>query len=506
MSRPFLEEIDELIRARYSLLYLVTWEERRARKLIRSVGEKQHKPVYEWSITNGLYLIDAVNKPVSVESNPRKPLEVLQKIMNGESEAIYILHDFYHFWDDPYITRQLRDISRVLKRSRKTIIVMAPVLKLPADLEKSITIVDLPLPDYDAINHLLTNKIIKSARNFRVDLSPEEKDKMIKATIGLTYDEAENAYARAIVNKGVLCGDDINIVLEEKIQIIRKSGVLEYCPVHSSLASVGGMDLLKDWLDKRERAFGESARNYGLPQPRGIMLMGVQGCGKSLVAKTIAASWNLPLLRLDMSRIFQEYIGSSEQNMRKAMNIAESIAPVVLWIDEIEKAFSGTSGTSGDGGTTSRVLGSFLTWVQEKTSAVFIVATANKVEGLPPELLRKGRLDEIFFVDLPSLMERKEIFTIHLTQKKRKPAKFNIDSLAKISEGFSGAEIEQAIVAALHDSFFEDREITTKDIARNIKVTVPLYDTMREQIEAMREWSKSRTRNVSSTPFKPPTG
>ena len=230
--------------------------------------------------------------------------------------------------------------------------------------------------------------------------------------------------------------------------------------------------------------------------------MGVQGCGKSLIAKTIANSWGLPLLRLDMSRIFQEYIGSSEQNMRKAMSIAESIAPVVLWIDEIEKAFAGMGGNSSDGGTTSRVLGSFLTWVQEKTSAVFIVATANQVKGLPPELLRKGRLDEIFFVDLPSLSERKEILRIHLKKKKRVPKSFQIDKLAKISNGFSGAELEQAIVSALHDSFFENREISSKDIARNIDITVPLSETMSEQIDGMRQWAKDRTRGVSSTPYQ----
>jgi SpoVK/Ycf46/Vps4 family AAA+-type ATPase len=502
MSRPFLTEIDELIRARYAMLYVVTWEEHRARKLIGSVAEKQHKPVYEWSINNGLYLINKINSPLSVESNPRQPFEVLQKILQGESEAIYILHDFYRFWDEPEVARQLLDLSRALKNSRKTIIVMGPVLNLPNELEKSFTIVDLPLPDYEAINHLLTNKIMKAARNFTVKLNAQEKDKLIKAAIGLTYDEAENAFARAIVDDGVLCGKDVSVVLEEKVQIIRKSGVLEYCPVDNTISSVGGMDILKQWLDKRERAFSQEARSYGLPQPRGILLMGVQGCGKSLVAKTIAASWNLPLLRLDMSRIFQEYIGSSEQNMRKAMNIAESIAPVVLWIDEIEKAFSGMSGNSGDGGTTSRVLGSFLTWVQEKTSAVFIVATANQVKGLPPELLRKGRLDEIFFVDLPSFEERKEILAIHLRKKKRIPSGFDIDTLAQVSAGYSGAELEQAVISALHDSFFENREITSDDIAHNIDVTVPLSETMREQIDAMRHWSKDRARGVSSTPYE----
>ena len=305
--------------------------------------------------------------------------------------------------------------------------------------------------------------------------------------------------AKAIVRDGRLCADAIEVIAAEKRQIIRKTEVLEYYEVHDSVAGVGGMDLLKDWLRKRVRAFGEEAREYGLPQPKGILLMGVQGCGKSLVAKTIASAWQLPLLRLDMSRIYAEYIGSSEQNMRRAMTIAESIAPVVLWIDEIEKAFSG-GGRSGDmdGGTSARVLGMFLTWVQEKTTPVFIVATANEVRGLPPELLRKGRLDEIFFVDLPNNAERIEIFEIHLRKIERPPSAFDLEAAAAASKGFSGAEIEQAIVSALHDSFFEDRELETRDILRSIKASVPLSTTMREKIQELRRWSINRVRPVST--------
>lgn len=500
MSRPFLEEMDELIRARYSMLYVVTWEENRARELIYTIAQKQQKPLHQWSITEGLRSITPSDHSSKDLGNPRKPLEILQRILNAEGEGLYILTDFYHFWDEPEVVRKLRDLSRALKRTRKSIIITAPILDLPGDLEKSITIVDLPLPTYDDIKHLLTTKIIKPDATYRIDLNDEEQDKMIKAAVGLTYDEAENAYARAIVNNGVLSGKDINIILDEKRQIIRKTGILEDCEISDSISGVGGMDLLKDWLKKRERAFGQKARAYGLPQPRGMLLMGIQGCGKSLIAKTVAASWNLPLLRLDMSLIFQEYIGSSEQNMRKAMRLAEGIAPVVLWIDEIEKAFSGASQSgASDGGTTARVLGSFLTWLQEKTSAVFVVATANQVKGLPPELLRKGRLDEIFFVDLPSLEERIEIFKIHLNKKNRDPEIFSVGKLAAAANGFSGAEIEQVIIAALHDSFFENRDLALEDILNNIEVTVPLSETMREQIDSMREWARDRTRPVSST-------
>lgn len=490
--------MDELIRARYSMLYVVTWEENRARKLIYSIARKQKKPLYEWSITEGVRTMTPSENAMSGGGNLRKPLEILQKILKSDGDGIYILTDFYHYLDEPEVVRKLRDLSRALKSTRKSIVFMASQLKLPDDLEKSVTIVDLPLPDYGDIKKLLTTKIIKENASYKIDLNDEELDKIIKAAIGLTYDEAENAYAKAIVGDGVLSGDDIQVILDEKRQIIRKTGVLEDCDIGESIASVGGMELLKDWLEKRERAFSEEAREYGLPRPRGILLMGIQGCGKSLVAKTVASSWNLPLLRLDMSLIFREYIGSSEQNMRKAMKLAEGIAPVVLWIDEIEKAFAGTgSGGSNDGGTTARVLGSFLTWLQEKKNAVFVVATANQVAGLPPELLRKGRLDEIFFVDLPTPSERHEIFCIHLKKKNRDPAIFDINKFVDSAQGFSGAEIEQVIIAALHDSFFEHRELTSDDILRNITVTVPLSETMREQINDMRQWSRDRARPVS---------
>lgn len=326
-----------------------------------------------------------------------------------------------------------------------------------------------------------------------------ERDALIKAAQGLTLTEAENAFAQAIVRDNVLDVNDVPVILSEKKQVIRKSGLLEYYDDYSNLVAVGGMDLLKDWLRKRFRAFGQEARRYGLPQPKGILLMGVQGCGKSLVSKTIAAAWRLPLLRMDMSMIFQGYIGSSEQNMRRAVKVAESLAPVVLWIDEIEKAFAGmaSSGVS-DAGTTARVVGTFLTWIQEKTAPVFVVATANEVQDLPPELIRKGRFDEIFFVDLPLASERAEIFHIHLQNVGRDSKQFDLRALSEAAKGFSGAEIEQALVSAMHDSFFENREVTNADILQNLKQTVPLSMTMRERIEALRTWARERARPVAS--------
>lgn len=508
MSKDFLKEIDQLIRARYTLLYVVTWEEERARALLAQVAERQQKALIEWSITDGLRRI---SNPLDILSDASKRqrdvLKILNEILQADTTAIYVLKDFHTYLEAPEIIRQMRDLGHMLRNTRKTIVILSPTLKIPIELEKSLTIVDLPLPGYEELSQLLAETIGgSSARRFHVDLKPHERDAIVKAAQGLTLVEAENAFAKAIVRNNTLDADDIAVIMAEKRQIIRKSGLLEYYDVSEDLRSVGGMDLLKDWLHKRVRAFSKEARQYGLPQPRGILLLGVQGCGKSLVAKSIASSWRLPLLRMDMSRVFQGIIGSSENNMRQVFGIAGSLAPIVLWVDEIEKALSGVEGSAvTDGGTTARVIGQFLTWMQEKTEPVFVVATANNIRGLPPELLRKGRLDEIFFVDLPRARERAEIFQIHLAKVGRDPANFDLRELVRAANSFSGAEIEQAIISALHDSFFDSRELETRDILNALEETVPLSRTMREDIEAVRAWSIDRARPVSSAPPRKPT-
>lgn len=501
MSQSFLKELEELIRARYSLLYIVTWEEDRARRLLIDLASGMKKFLFEWSITDGLRSMNGSPENRTSPKRLREPLAVLNEILQADVSGIYILKDFHTYLETPEIVRQLRDLSSALRRSKKTIVILSPTLKVPPEMEKAMTIVDMPLPSYQDLSELLEHTIRSGDANkkFEVRLSAADRDAMVKAAMGLTMAEAENAYAHAIVLDKILDRDDIKAVAAEKRQIIRKSGLLEFYEVTENLAGVGGMDSLKEWLHKRVRAFSPEAREYGLPQPRGILLMGVQGCGKSLLAKTISSDWRLPLLRMDMSMIFQGYIGSSEQNMRKAVQIAESVAPVILWIDEIEKAFSGVSGSgSSDAGTTARVVGTFLTWIQEKTAPVFVVATANDVQELPPELLRKGRFDEVFFVDLPGEFERAEIFAIHLAKVKRNPSKYDIASLAKAAEGFSGAEIEQAIISAMHDSFFAGRDVVTEDILASIRETIPLSTTMRERIADLRTWARTRARPVSS--------
>ncbi len=502
MSEPFLQETDQLIRSRYPVLYVVTWEEDRARRLLAMVAVKQQKPLHEWSVTDGLRTV--VSPRQSGENGPKRQrdaLAVLNEILQNEQPGIYLLKDFHTYLESPEIVRQLRDLSFALRQTHKTIIIISPILKLPVELEKSITVVDLPLPVYEDLSELLNERIANPqlSRQFRINLNAGERDALVRAAQGMTLAEAENAFARAIVRDNILDANDIDIVMQEKMQTIRKSGLLEYLEVHEGYDTVGGMDLLKDWLKKRVRAFSREARDYGLPEPRGLMLLGVQGCGKSLTAKCIAASWRLPLLRLDMSRIFQGYIGSSEDNMRRALKVAEGLAPVVLWVDEVEKAFSGADSSSvADGGTTARVVGQFLTWMQERAAPVFIVMTANSIDKLPPELLRKGRLDEVFFVDLPRGRERAEILRIHLSKARRDAAQFELRDLVNASEGFSGAELEQAIFSAMHDSYFEGREVTAKDIVRAMQQTVPLSRTMREEIAALRAWASDRARPVSS--------
>jgi SpoVK/Ycf46/Vps4 family AAA+-type ATPase len=499
MADDFLKELGQLVRARYSLLYVVTWEEQRALSRLVKLAESQDKTLFEWSVTDGLRKVDGGGLPG--ENRMREPMALLNHIMQTEVPSIFVLKDFHTYLESNEVVRQLRDLAQSLRRSKKTIVILSPILTVPPELEKQLTIIDLPLPTFEELQALLNDKIAdpRLARNFRIDLKDADRDALAKAAQGLTMMEAENAFALAIVRDGVLDISDIEAIVAEKKQIIRKSELLEYYDVADTMSAVGGMKLLKDWLRKRSRAFTEEARRYGLPEPRGILLLGVQGCGKSLVAKTIAQNWRLPLLRLDMSRIFQGYIGSSEQNMRRALKVAESLAPVVLWVDEVDKAFAGSGGSgSSDSGTTARVVGTFLTWLQEKTSPVFVVATANEVHHLPPELLRKGRLDEIFFVDLPRGRERAEIFHIHLRKMGRDPSKFDLRLFSDESKGFSGAEIEQAILSAMYDSFYGDRELSSEDIVISLKETVPLYVTMREKIEQLRSWATDRARPVST--------
>ncbi len=505
----FVQELDVLVRARYPLVYLVTSEEQRVEAILAQLAEAHGKILLGWSVTSGFRRLGG-SKTAQVPEGAKEPLAAIAAIEKLPEPSLVVLKDFHPFLSDPSVVRAVRELGQALKSSYTTLVLLSPTLVMPPEIEKEVSVLDVPLPTYRDLLQLLKEivGVVRQGNRAKVDLTKEEADQLIKAALGLTLSEAENAFAKAIAHDGRLSGDDIALVLEEKRQVVRKSGLLEYHPTDEKLQNVGGLDLLKTWLARRGAAFSEAARRFGLPEPKGLLLLGVQGCGKSLTAKAIAAQWRLPLLRLDMGRIFSGLVGSSEENLRRAIGVAESVAPVVLWIDEIEKGLSGvhSSGFS-DGGVTARVAATLLTWLQEKTAPVFVVATANRIEQLPPELLRKGRFDDIFFIDLPSLRERREIFEIHVRRRGRDPAAHDLDALARRAMGFSGAEIEQAIVSALYDAFAEGKELAPTHLERAIAEALPLSTTMREEIARVRAWARTRTRAASATtpePIPPP--
>lgn len=493
-------EIDLLIRARYPILYVLSWEETRLQELLLGIARDRQKQAFEWSISTGI-----VPAGTSIQSQKHRhpgtkdPLAALDYVIEHVEPALFIFKDFHpHF--NAAVTRKLKEIALHLKNSFKTIILIAPTLQIPAELEKEITVLTFPLPTRDELSAVL-DKVIDDVRQYpqvKIDLDPAGRERLLQAALGLTLGEAENVLAKIIVQHERLSAAAVHEVFTEKQQIIRKSGLLEYYATTENFSQVGGLASLKDWLAKRAIALTDEARSFGLPAPRGILMLGVQGCGKSLSAKAVANQWQLPLLRFDMGRMFGSLVGSSEENIRRAIAVAESVAPAILWVDEIDKAFAGAQASGNtDGGTTARVLGTFLTWLSEKTAPVFVVATANEISQLPPELLRKGRLDEIFFVDLPADAERAEILRIHLHKRDRDPAAFDIPALVAMSREFSGAEIEQAIISALYDAFDAKSKLTTAHVLAALRQTVPLAKTMDQPISQLRAWATGRARNAS---------
>ena len=498
----FAKEIDLLIRSRYPIIYVRTSEENRACNLLANIAKAQKKNLVDWSSTEGLCTVESYHgSAIKATKEMDRPGAALEAILQDSGRTIYVLKDLHRYLDDPSVIRKLRDLYQSVKRSYKTLIILSPVKEIPPDLETAIYFVNMPLPDAKMLKNLL-KEIVNSIRGderIKIELPEPKYAGMANAALGLTLEEAERVFFKAIIRDARLAQADVQYVRDEKRQIVEKSGLLEYYETTEDLNAVGGLDLLKAWLKRRTRSFEPAARDYGLPMPKGLLLLGVQGCGKSLAAKAVSGSWGFPLLRLDMSRIFGSLMGSSEQNMRRALEMAESVSPAILWVDEIEKTFSGTESSGRtDAGTTSRVFASFLTWLQDKKVLVFCVATANSIKALPPELLRKGRFDDIFFVDLPSLDERKQIFRIHLEKRRRKRKDFDLDMLAEQAQGFSGAEIEQAIISAMYNAFDEDREIKTDDILEAARNAVPLSVTMREEIDCLRTWAQDRARPASS--------
>ena len=478
----FERELDIYLRSRFTLMILVTPEEERALQSIKQVCARAKRPCLSWDVADGFQAI--INWSGSIPS-ARDPLSALEQVDKADGDGLFVLKDFHDCWSNPQFKRKLRSVSQRLKFSKKSILVTAPSGKIPVELKDEAVILEYPLPKNEELETVLQR--LTQTPGVRVNLTKLGREKLVQAALGLTSAQAQRVFAKAIVSNGRLDDRDINLVTEEKKQIIRESQALEFYPVYESPSDVGGLGVLKDWLRLRERAFSQEARNYGLPAPKGIALIGIPGTGKSLTAKMIGGLWQLPLLRLDVGSLFGSLVGESEERTQKALHLAETVAPCILWIDEIEKAFA--FGGS-DGGVSKRVFGTILTWMQEKTAPCFVVATANDISSLPPELLRKGRFDEIFFLDLPTVAERQEIFTVHLKKRNRLPQDFDTAQLARQSEGYVGAEIEQAIIDGMYVGFNQGREFSTNDLSHALKRQVPLSVSQQETIEGLRRWLK----------------
>lgn len=506
MDNKFISQLTRLFRARFPYIYLTTFEEERAINLIKNLSASEKlvkipREVYVWTQTNGFIL----NNQVMEGTNT--PDKAIDFIKNVKKHAVFVMCDFHVYFGikgrqvDYNTVRHLRDIIGALKtdKFRKNVIFLSSELLIPDTMSKEITVVDMPLPTLEDIKTKFSKMVIQNSQIDTTGLTADDEEKLCKAALGLTLQEAENAFALAMVNDGKISIEDLDTILSEKMQVIKKTGILEFINAEYNINDIGGLENLKAWLQKRNNSWSESAKKYCLPSPKGVLITGVPGCGKSLTAKATSAIWQLPLLKLDFGKIFAGIVGSSEENMRKALKTAEAVAPSILWVDEIEKSLSGIN-SNGDSGTSSRIFGTFLNWMQDKKAPVFVIATANNISGLPPELLRKGRFDEIFFVDMPTQKEREEIFRLHLEKRLRNSdvsGKIEINTalckkLAQMTEGFVGAEIEQLIIDSLYEAFFNKRELTFDDLTNSIKNVVPLSVTQKEQILALREWANVR--------------
>jgi SpoVK/Ycf46/Vps4 family AAA+-type ATPase len=494
---PLMAQLNLMIRARYPLLYVVTAEEEQVEEIIEKVANLSDPPrrVLIWEIVRGWN---------DNKSGKGSAMAALNRVASTErnQNTIFVLKDLHFILKYPLneryapVIRELKNLTRELKRDRNILILTSHALEVPPELSEEVTVIDFPLPGVEEINALI-EKLVKPEKLKVTGLAREQ---LVKACQGLSRSRIMRVLALALASKKQVDDSDIEKVLEEKKQAIRQTGILEFFQTSESLKNVGGLQNLKSWVKMRQNAFTEEARRYGIPNPKGVLLVGIQGTGKSLSAKTIAHEWRLPLLRLDSGRLFGGIVGESESRVRQMIQLTEAIAPCVLWIDEIDKAFGNiSSGMDGDSGTSRRVFGSLITWMQEKTTPVFIVATANNVRILPAELLRKGRFDEIFFLNLPNEIERQDIFKVHLNRlRPSRVRQFDLGLLARQAKDFSGAEIEQVIVDAMHIGFGDRRDFTTEDIMRAIEETVPLAAVAKEQIEGLKHWAASAGARAAS--------
>jgi ATP-dependent 26S proteasome regulatory subunit len=479
----FARRLNISLRARVTLIVVMTPEEERVITQIKDVCDKWEPPrqCLAWDSVDGFCVVCGSK---NILSQSHDPLSALDDIIKTDDNAVIVLKDFHEFWNNPMVKRKIRNFSQKFRYNRRTMVIITPVQRIPEEIRDEAVIIHYPPPNSAELSRDLD--ILLATSGISCQLSKPGREKLIQAALGMTLNQARRSFSKAIVTHGTLDDNDIEAIIADKKDILSQSDALEFYSLTETQDNVGGLAVLKEWLRLRERAFTHEARDYGLPAPKGIALIGIPGTGKSLTAKMIADLWHLPLLRLDVGALFGSLVGESEERTRRALSLAETIAPCILWVDEIEKAFAFGS---GDAGTSQRVFAHLLTWMQDKTSPCFVVATANNISALPPELLRKGRFDEIFFLDLPSMEERREIFAVHLKKRKCIPAEFDIDTLAQESEGYVGAEIEQTVIDAMYLAFNENmRRVTTADILTCLKTQVPLSVSQRETISALRAW------------------
>lgn len=526
MANPKLDAVNRLriiIESSTPLILMETVEELRALETIRRAATQLQMPVFEWSIADGLVKSGAA---ASAESdgqaapvvgqvpvvlggeqfrmdnsapqifNTKEAVAVLAHIETLKVEAVFVLKDLHRHLESPMVIRLVREVAQEFSKDRRTMVLVAPQFTVPAELANIVEHLDLPLPDKVRLKQIISEQCTKlgKKRKLQMKLDAAGVEAVAANLTGLTEDEAERAVAQSLMTRYGLFPESITDVLDAKRDILKRSGTMEFIPTSDKLSDVGGLDNLKSWLRKRRAAFGEGAKEAGLEPPKGVIILGVQGCGKSMCARAIAGEWGLPLVKFDAASIYDKYIGETEKRIQKMFRVAEQLAPCVLWIDELEKVFagSGPDSASSDAGTSARLLGSFLSWMQDRKAPVFVAATSNNVMVLPPELIRKGRFDELFFVDLPNQREREAVFKVHLARRKADPAKFDLPKLIAATKGFSGAEIEGAIQAAMYSCFADKAAMATESILTEVAATVPLSTTRQEDIAKLREWARQR--------------
>jgi SpoVK/Ycf46/Vps4 family AAA+-type ATPase len=561
-----LERLKILINSSTPIIVMETSEETRCVSMVRAACSELNMATFEWSIADGLLRSGAANAPLSqkmsaqagadpaaalgqighpaqartvlspssgesnrlarammsamgVDTQPtaggnsiyntREPVQALANMESMKVEAVFILKDFHRHMDDPIVVRRLRDVGQKFSTNRRTVVITSPDITVPVELGTLVEYFDLPLPDLDRLHEIIHETFTRLSQNYtlKLQLDAAGLDAMSANLRGLTEEEAERAVSQALVTRYALCAETITDVLEAKKQLLRHSGMLEFVEATNNMESVGGLENLKHWLQQRRGAWEDSARDFGLEPPRGMIVLGVQGCGKSLCAQALAGEWKLPLVKFDTSAVYDKFIGETEKRIRKVFQVAEGLAPCVLWIDELEKVFagSGPDSASADAGVSSRLLASFLSWMQDRKSPVFVAATCNNVSVLPPELIRKGRFDELFFVDLPNQSERRQILAIQLTKRKRNPTEFDLDKISAAAKGYSGAEIDAAVQAGLYAAYSEKKQLTTQLLIDALAQTVPLSATRAEEIAALREWARTRAVPASARDASPAT-